>query len=64
MPSPRPKESEKQFKTRCIPFCVKEGLTQKQADRKCTGLWEQFNNKKPKSKTEMKAIHSENSRYF
>jgi len=44
---------------------MKEGkLTQKQAVGKCTGLWNRFNNKKPKSKTEMKAINEENIKYF
>jgi len=65
MPDIKIGESRSRFVSRCVPIVMKEGkLTQKQAVGKCTGLWNRFNNKKPKSKTEMKAINEENIKYF
>ena len=39
MPKPGKSETRKDFVGRCVPQCVKEGLSQKQAVGKCEGIY-------------------------
>jgi len=42
MPTPEPKESEKDFVDRCIPIVMAEGKTQEQAAGRCYGIYRQY----------------------
>jgi len=39
MPDVKPNEGQQAFVDRCIPICIKEGLTKEQASGKCYGMW-------------------------
>jgi len=40
MPEPKPNESEQDYVSRCIAYCIKnEGLNQEQAAGKCYGMY-------------------------
>jgi hypothetical protein len=39
MPTPNANESEQDYVARCVPVCMKEGLTQDQALGKCYGMY-------------------------
>lgn len=46
MPKPKPREKQSDYVSRCIRQCMHEGLSQKQAQGKCYGMYRYYKGKK------------------